>query len=462
MRVVSSVSIFCAILAYSAYSQTPVTISADLTSPGIVIPQDFVGFSFGTGTLVNGNIFDSTNKQMLNFFRELGIKNLRIGGTTVDKAPPPPHKDVDALFRFAKAAGVKVIYSLRLSNGDALEDASAAKYVWDNYKDYLVCFSIGNEPNYIEGRNDPEIKDYETWLAKWRRFARAVLDSVPEAKFGGPDATTTKRGITWGPNFARDEGHSPYVHGIFYHYYVGSDANGKTAQELIDAMLSREWVSTIYPERFDTTAAVANRYGIPYRLTEANSYCGIPVEGGSNAFSTALFSLDFLYWWASHGCPGVDFHCTMAKLNSTIYPDADGNYQIRPVGYGIKAFDVGGHGRILPATISVRDLNVTAYAVTDGHDLYVTIINKEHGQKATDVSVTLEPSQRFGKAEAMYLESPRNDVAATTGITLGGASINNSGTWNGKWNHLDSVHPGQFKVTVRAPSATIVKIGLKK
>jgi hypothetical protein len=448
-----------------AFSQTPVTLLVDTASCGIVIPPDYLGFSFGTGTVVKsaeGYVFDTTNTQLLHLFRELGIRNLRIGGTAVDKMSPPPHADVDALFRFAKSANVKVIYSLRLSNGDPLEDASAAKYIWDNHREYLDCFSIGNEPNYIEGRKDPEVTDYNSYRIKWKRFARAVLDSVPEAKFGGPDATTTKRGITWGPKFARDEAHSSYVRSIFFHYYVGSDANGKTAQELIDAMLSKEWVTTEYPERYDTTAGVALRNRFPYRLTEANSYCGIPVPGGSNAFSTSLFSLDFLYWWASHGCPGINFHCTMPKLNTTIYRDAEGNYQIHPVGYGIKAFDLGGHGRILPVKVSNPHLNVTAYAVLNADTLFVTIINKEHGANANDVAITIEAFRHLGTSEAMYLMAPNNDVAATSGIMLGGDSLDNSGDWNGKWTSLDFKNPGQQKVVVRAGSAAIVKLQVSK
>ena len=39
-------------------------------------------------------------------------------------------------------------------------------------------------------------------------------------------------------------------------------------------------------------------------------------------------------------------------------------YNVHPVGYGIKAFDLGGHGSVLPLTISNSDsLDLTAYAV---------------------------------------------------------------------------------------------------
>ncbi len=442
------------------YPQVPVTISVNTSSPGIEIPNDFLGFSFGTGTLFkgpDGYVFDSTNTQLLNLFKELGIKNLRIGGTTVDNMPTPPHEDIDALFRFAKAAGVKVIYSLRLANGNPYEDASAAKYIRNNYKKYLYCFSIGNEMNYIEGRHDPEIRDYQTYLKKWRRFASVIRDSVPDAMFGGPDATTTLRGISWGPYFARDEKNSGMVRQIFYHYYVGSDAHG-TAQQLIDSMLSKRWDAVNYPERYDTTAVPAMRYGFSYRFTEANSYCGKPVKGGSDAFATALFSLDFLYWWASHGCPGIDFHCTMPKLNSTIYIDENGNFQVHPVAYGLKAFSIGAHGRIIPTVVSDSNLNVTAYSVLDSKNLYVTIVNKEHGKNAKYIDTEIDAKDINGRAEAMYLEAPNNNAAATDGITLGGYPITNNGLQQGKWNLIDPGEKGIIKITVPSSSAVILRI----
>ena len=110
---------------------SPVVISIDPTSPRTPIPPDFSGFSFETGRLRRNHdtgayFFDSSNTQLLTIFRNLGIESLRIGGNTVDRGYVPSTADIDALFRFAKAANVKVVYSLRLANGDAAQDASIA------------------------------------------------------------------------------------------------------------------------------------------------------------------------------------------------------------------------------------------------------------------------------------------------------------------------------------------------
>ena len=59
----------------------------------------------------------------------LGVKSVRVGGNTCDNpaVAVPSEKDIDNFFAFAKAAGVKVIYTLRLKG--ATDTAPAAKIV---------------------------------------------------------------------------------------------------------------------------------------------------------------------------------------------------------------------------------------------------------------------------------------------------------------------------------------------
>lgn len=449
-----------------AMGQSPVKVTIDTRTPGALIPADFSGLSFETASLrydnagVNGYFFDSTNTQLLTLFRELGIKNLRIGGASVDSITTPSHRDIDALFRFARAAGVKVIYSLRLLNGDPPQDASAAKYIWDNYRQYLDCFAIGNEPNIYAGK-DPQITDFSSYLAKWKTFAAAIIDSVPDARFGGPDNDT--HGALWGTNFAYYELGTGIVKSIFFHYYVGQGADGKTAQELIDEMLSPTWVANYYPAQYRASGGMVSAIGFLFRFTESNSYYthsgSLGVPGGNSGFATALFALDYMHWWAAHNCAGVNFHTFMWKYNGTVYRDTNGDYQVYPIGYGIMAFNLGGHGHVQPVTISNSDsLDLTAYAVMDTNALYVTIVNKEHGSDARNASVTISANGLSDTAAAVYLTSPGNSDSATAGVTLGGAAINDSGSWQGKWTALDSAETGEYVLDVPASSAAIVMI----
>lgn len=451
-------------------AQSPVTVAIGRASSENPIPPDFIGLSFETEALQpgsgggNGYMFDATNTELITLFQNLGIRSLRIGGTSVDHNQSgyiPAKNDIDALFGFAGSAQVKVIYSLRLLNGDPSQDASAAKYVLDDYAKWLTCFAIGNEPNLYKDR-DAEITNGASLCNKWRALASIITKSVPDAKFGGPDTGTG--GTSWASDFAEQEANSGIVTCIFSHYYIGGNSKGD-AQELINKMLSPAWDAVRYPTYYDKIGATAGLLGIPYRLTELNSFvANYPgIWGGHNAYATALFALDCMHWWAAHHCEGVNFHTFMGKYNGTICRDAKGGYQVYPIAYGIKAFDIGGHGQVDAVSITNPDhLNLTAYAVTGSNqDLFVTVINKEHNAGARSATVTINPGDlSFGDVEAMFLVQANGDAGATNSMTLGGASIANNAPWSGKWTRLKPEKKGCV-VMVPAVSAVILKISYR-
>jgi len=55
--------------------------------------------------------FSPANKPLVKMFQTLGIQSLRVGGNTAERATVkiPDKADIDSLFGFARAAGVKVI-----------------------------------------------------------------------------------------------------------------------------------------------------------------------------------------------------------------------------------------------------------------------------------------------------------------------------------------------------------------
>src|ERR1019366_7398318 len=127
---------------------------------GAVIPDDFIGLSFGTKTLLGGkagaHFFSASNAPLVTLFQNVGIRHLRVGGTTVESpvvTAIPDETDIDSLFGFVRAAGVKqVIYSLRLLPTNSAQqypatNAAIAKYIWSHYRTQLECFAIGNEPD---------------------------------------------------------------------------------------------------------------------------------------------------------------------------------------------------------------------------------------------------------------------------------------------------------------------------
>lgn len=476
-----------------AFGQSLVQISVDTRSGGFAIPSDFVGLSFEMSSMkknnagIRGYLFDSTDSQCVHLFRELGIRSLRMGGNSADySAYKPSHSDIDALFGFAKASGARIIYTLRLLNSIPLQDASTARYICSRYGRFLDSFAIGNEPDWHSFHvRDPEIFEsvpgvpgsaFPSYKAKWRRIASAVLDSVPGAEFSGPDAgsnyplpgskDTDFDGRSWYSLFpdavsGAIGGHPLILKFLAIHNYTGEDAKGRhiTPHEMIDEMLSARWDTVYYPMLLRRMKNATVSSGLKVRLTETNSFSG-SVQGGSNSFATALFALDYMHWWAAHGCLGVNFHTTQWKYNGTIVLGSTGRLDVYPMAYGIKAFDIGGHGRVVSLKSCIRNkLNLTAYAVKRKDEIFITIINKEHGKSARDAAVTLLPNSSWRNAAVMYLSA--NSATATSGVTLGGATISSIGAFKALWLPLRRPARGGIRLNVHAFSAAIVRIHLQ-
>lgn len=470
--------IFLACTAAAAKPLVTVTVS---NTPGCTIPSDFVGLSFEMSNVLPGTnkiagakkfyLFSATNQALISLFKTLGLKNLRVGGGTVDspRFAVPGTADVDQLFAFARAADVKVIYSFRLLNCNVANAAAVARYIWQNYRSQLDCFAVGNEPDWPSYLNkDPKITNYPSWLAVWKIYARAIGDSAPGAKFAAPDTgsnypvpgaqDTTFNGQSWTRLFADNEKNSGIVALIFQHDYVGQSAKGVSVTAAIDAMLSPDWVSVNYPALYENVLSPATADGLPFRMTECNDYT-FGVNGASNGFASALWALDYMHWWAEHGCAGVNFHNKEWLYTDTILLDRKGQYRINPKAYGLKMFDLGDHGCIEPLTISNPDkINLTAYAVRDAGNLFVTIINKEHGRHARDVKVAVKPDKISNQIEVIYLTGR---LDSNTGVRLGGAAIGDNGSWNGTWKTVKSGKMDHYTISVPAASASIVKFSVK-
>lgn len=460
-------------LASYVAAQSPSSITVTISnSPGYAIPEDFSGLSFESGHQmpnvngVSGDLFNPTNSQLITLFRNIGLRNLRIGGGTVDgpRGARLTHADIDNLFAFAQAADLKVIYSVQLLNGDIAADLAIARYVWRNDRPQLEWLAIGNEPDeppYLYppfGKGtDPTITNYATYLPHWRAFAAAITNALPGVTFAAPDTG----GSRWNTNFADDEAGSGLVSLFTTHDYFGGHWEGQTADTAVSNMLSPRWVNKLYPKELHAQShVIANGY--PFRLTELNDYLG-GVSHASDAFASALWALDVMHWWAVHAAAGVNFHNNEWLLTDTVYLNRrTRSFQIRPKGYGIKAFDLGGHGRVEPLTMTnTKDVNLTAYAVADSTNLYVTLINKEYGSVGRDAMVDVDLNG-FGPApgnvSAMYLTVADGDIEATRGVTLGGDSITNNAPWQGRWTAVGRVTGGRFSVNVPAASAAVVKV----
>lgn len=519
-----------AFLMNNVAAEAPIKLVIDTNAREYAIPPDFAGLGFETKSVVadtygvRGHLFSSKNSQLITLFRNMGIKHIRVGGGTVDGSgrsehcvtPTPTYEDIDNLFEFAKLAGVKVLYSVRLENlascptPDLAEaDAKIVQYIWIKYRANLDSFAIGNEPDVREYHTkpgellDPAIREttpgiagsaYQSYLANWKHFAEIIRKAVPDAKFSGPDTAVSdnssftpspSNGVSWTQQFTTDLKSSGLLIEALQHHYVWGVPENTTAQEAIDDMLSSAWDddtsvgkqparngATVpfhpYPYVYSHVLAYVASSGIPYRMTEAND-CLHGVVGASDGYAAALWALDYMHWWAAHRMAGVDFHNNPWIPTDTVVPDPNpcsktgcGNYRITPKGYGIKAFNLGSRGDVEPLKISnPRGINLTAYAVGSDHDLYVTVINKTHTttHDAVDAEITIE-ALGVKSASAEYIELTNGDPgnAASMEVSLGGAKITNDAPWQGKWTSIGHSDKGNVRLTVHSTTAVLVRL----
>lgn len=450
-----------------ASSQTqPVTVTVAAPGNGPAIPPRFLGLSYETSMLLPTDgryYFDPSDQALVNTFRTLGIKCLRVGGNSVDnpRIPVPDEKDIDILFRFARAAGINVIYSFRLKDGDPAQSARLAAYIEAHDTDALDCFAIGNEPDFY-------LKTFGAYFAKWKPYYDTVLKAVPDARFDGPSvaakdfyALDLVKAVFAGGHLAMASDH---------YYFLGSGRAGEKDPAATRARFLSNRLHATYERDYAKVGAVLASQGVPYRIDEMNSCYGGGAKGSSDTYASTLWALDCTHWWAVHHILGVNYHTGEsagrdgefhgANYAAFVHQRGGHGFIMRPQAYAYLAFTQGTHGKSLGVKMQMSPaFNFNAYAYRD-HDgsTYVTLINKSYGNegKVASVSLRLLQNAQSGTWQRMDLAQKDHDVAAKTGVTLGGAPIDAQGIWRGQWENIKGGNSSHLNVRVAPASAMLL------
>jgi hypothetical protein len=501
-------------LSAAAGAQTcPITVSIDATRPGYAIPTNYVGLSISSWSIDGDSsytkCFTTANSQMVNLFKQIGIRHVR---TIMNKADPtypdPSNAEIDAFFDFAAAAGVnKVIWSLHLYNADAntvtnwSNNKAIATHIWNTTtasgtveKNLLESFAFDNESDWLGYIccADPVVTGYYTptnngYINKWKGWYQTIsaVGVAAGASFSGPDTgcewpaeqnqgmvNTSAGGYPFTLRFAIDA--RTNISLASQHYY-GESSTSLGAEQMAEDCLSPYWLTNNYRMLANGAlngAAVwpTNSAGspMPYRFTECSAFN----NGGGNAanhiFATALWALDFYYWWAQQGCAGVDPFTRTAQYNSPIFFDG-ANYVAAPYAYALKAFGLGSRGNLIPpgpfALNNPSNINLTAYAVVNPTDLYVTLINKTfNAVGASTAQVSIPSPAGFVVSQARYLVMSAGSTpgafgeATNTDACLGGALLPNDGSaWAATWTNL-AVSGGAVSLPVLPTTAVVLDL----
>lgn len=447
-----------------------VTVKNIPTGPNL--EQHFLGLSYEISELLPRDdryYFNTNDQALVNIFKTLGIRNLRVGADAVDdpKIAVPQEKDIDNFFNFAQAVDASVIYSFRLKNGDTNEAARLACYISAHHGENLDCFSIGNEPNFY-------FRNFDDYFTAWKQQYDAILSAVPSAIFIGPSvANDPPAKQNYYPlELAKSMGIDDHLKIASDHYYfLGRRNDLEKDPAATRVMLLSDKVHLTYEEAYGRIGAKLAARGIPYRIDELNNCARGGAKDSSDTYAAALWALDCTHWWAAHHIMGMNYHTGEFKKSngtfgapyySAFVHRADGKgLDIRPQAYAYLAFTEAAHGQSLPVKIyTTPDYDFDAYAFRDDDGtIYITLINKSYGAEAKTASVTINlPEQtRTGQWQRMDLKQKENDPSAKSDIAFGKSPINSQGEWFGQWTVISNVHSKKLTVETESASAIVLR-----
>jgi len=204
----------------------------------------------------------------------------------------------------------------------------------------------------------------------------------------------------------------------------------------------------------------AQSIGVPYRMSECNSFDNGGSSGVSDSYASSLWVIDYLFNCAQGGASGVNFHGGGNGPGYTPIANSSGTVVgARPEFYGIVLFTLAGQGTLYTTQLSASSLNVTAYAVkTSSGGLNLIVVNKDLTQ---NLQLSAELPQTATSATLLAMTQLTSgatapDLSAISGVTIQGTSVNPDGTFSPSAAY--TLNPSGSKLTCYVPALSAVLI----
>jgi hypothetical protein len=409
-------------------AQASLTVTA---TPSGTIPPRFMGLSYEKSAMTY-SYFHVSNRHLIALFRRLGDGVLRIGGASVDHVMWTPDAtgthlqvtpvEIKALAVFLQATGWLCLYGVNFATSTPAQAAEEVAYAVSVLGSNLLGIEIGNEPDEygIPGNFFAGNWTFEDYFARWNMFRSAIRQSAPHVPITGPATGGGNHITTWTLPFGQAVT-ATEITLLTQHYYRDYYARGgsPTAAFLIspDSQLTGELA---------ILNAGAQQLGIPYRISECNSFDNGGVPGVSNSYASSLWVIDFLFDVALGGSTGVNMHGGGRSPGYTPIADDDGGVvEVRPEYYGLLLFTLAGPGTLLETQLSAGTVDATAYAVRSATGgLNLVVVNKDTQQ---NLILTIATNQNIQLATLQTMTGA--SLAATSGVTIQGATVNSDGSF---------------------------------
>jgi hypothetical protein len=433
---------------------TVATLSVSASVIG-TIGAGFAGLSYEKDSMAVPR-FAPDNADLIGMFTRLGPSLLRIGGNSVDKTQWAPNgagqtsgevapSDIDALAGFLQASGWTVLYGVNLATSTPAAAAAEVAYAVQSLGPSLYGIEIGNEPDLYGGNyfSTWNLADFEQL---WEQFRAAILQAAPAVKLTGPASAGNI--ATWTVPFGQYVG-TREIDLLTQHYYRG---NGQSASSTVAELISPDpnLISAL-----GTLKAGATAIGVPFRLTETNSFYNGGANGVSDSYASALWVIDHLFNIAIGGGTGANLHGGGDGDGYT--PIADNNgvvVEARPEYYGALLFALAGPGSVLQTSVAAAALNVTGYAIrSGGGGVSIVVVNKDSTQ---NLHLSVDTGQTVNTAAVLILSGPALDAAS--GASIQGAAVAQNGAFTPGAAYTPAVAAGVVACYVPAASAALIRI----
>jgi hypothetical protein len=435
----------------------PQTLSTVGISTSVVgsIGAGFAGLSYEKNSMAVPR-FAPSNADLIGLFTRLGPSLLRIGGNSVDETQWAPNgagrtsgevapSDIDALAGFLQASGWSVLYGVNLATSAPAAAAAEVAYAVQSLGSSLYAIEIGNEPDLYGGNyfTTWNLQDFEQL---WGEFRSAIIQVAPTVRLTGPAAAGNIG--TWTVPFGQYVASSEIVL-LTQHYYRG---NGQSASSTVAELISPD---PVLVADLATLKAGAASIGVPFRITETNSFYNGGADGVSDSYASSLWVIDDLFNIALGGGTGANFHGGGDSDGYTPIADNDGVVvEARPEYYGLLLFTLAGQGTLLQTSVAAAGLNVTAYCVrsTNGA-LSIIVVNKDATQNLT---LSVDTGQSVNSAALLVLGGPA--LSATSAVLIQGAAVAATGAFAPAAAYTPTVADGVVSCYVPAASAALIQI----
>lgn len=424
------------------------------------IPSRFMGLSYEKLAMTYG-YFHPSNKNLIALFRLLGAGVLRLGGGSVDKllwttdvTSDHAHitsAEIKALAGFLEATGWLCIYGVNLATSTpalaAEEVAAAVSALGTN----LFGIELGNEPDEYgtAGSFFPGDWTFEDYLSVWNSFHSAILQGTPNVPITGPATGGGNDIVSWTLALGQTLTPGELVL-LTQHYYR---AAGYDPIATVPFLISPD---TQLTGELSLLNAGAQKSGIPYRMSECNSFYHGGTPGVSNTYASSLWVIDFLFDVALGGATGVNLHGGgNAPGYTPIADDSGAVIEARPEYYGLLLFSLAGPGDLLQTQLSFDGaVYANAYAVQNASGgLNLIVVNKDELQS---MNLTIETPQIIQTATLQTMTGSSLD--ALTGVTIGGATVNIDGSFAPARAETLTTSGNQTTCTIPALSAGLISI----